>query len=494
MSSAPPLPLAAEFDRTMEAERARWLRRRFLWFCATFGTLNLLMAWLLMRPEIRAGMNESSDGPVWLALADAGAGVLLFGGAFLFVLLRPPTRRTMLRLATGAIITIGAISLLSLRLKLAILHNMRLSTWSREAFGMILGIHLLACLFFPWTPRECLRPGAVLLVLNALVLATQIPRGWDNTRWAITEAAFSPLLLAPGLFVCWWRYSRFRSKFRLLFESAAYRALQAEMASARRIHESCLPVPRRDGRVCLHYAYEPMREIGGDLLFVPPMCAKEDDALSVVLLDVTGHGVAAALTVNRLVGELERIFGEAADAPPRDVLWALNRYVYLTLARHNVFVTALCVRADAGRGVLQWASGGHPTAFLRRTDGRVEDLESTGMLLGAVDGPEYCPEQLEVPFEPGDAVIAYTDGATEARDAAGAALQTEGLRRLLVSVSGDGLAPADWPAALLRGVASHHEGPTEDDMLVVALHRPAVAVPSASPRPAPVPRAEPVAV
>jgi serine phosphatase RsbU (regulator of sigma subunit) len=180
--------------------------------------------------------------------------------------------------------------------------------------------------------------------------------------------------------------------------------------------------------------------------------------------------------------------------PPKHVLCALNRYVYLTLARHNIFVTALCVRADAGRGVLEWASGGHPTAFLRRPDGRFEDLESTGMLLGAVDGAEYCPEQREAPFLPGDVVIAYTDGATEARNGTGSALQTEGLRRLLARVSGDGLRPADWPAALLRGVASHHEGPTEDDMLVVALHRPAVAVPAATPRPAPVPRAQPVAV
>jgi serine phosphatase RsbU (regulator of sigma subunit) len=365
---------------------------------------------------------------------------------------------------------------------------MRLSTWSREAFGTILGIHLLACLFFPWTPRECLRPGVVLLVLNALVLATQIPRGRSNAGWALTEAAISPVLLAPGLLVCWWRYSRFRSNFRVLFESAAYRALQADMASARRIHESCLPAPRRDGSLCFHYAYEPMREIGGDLLFVPPMCGRDDGALSVVLLDVTGHGVAAALTVNRLVGELERIYGESSDAPPGDVLCALNRYVYLTLARHNVFVTALCIRADAERGVVQWASGGHPTAFLRRPDGRIEDLESTGMLLGAVDGAEYCPEQLELPFRPGDAVIAYTDGATEARDATGAALQTDGLRRLLAKVCDEAPAPADWPATLLRGVAGHHEGPTEDDMLVVSLYRPAapaaaVPVQPATPEP-----------
>lgn len=57
------------------------------------------------------------------------------------------------------------------------------------------------------------------------------------------------------------------------------------------------------------------------------------------------------------------------------VLCALNRYVHLTLARHGIFVSALCVRADAQRGVVQWANGGHPTAFLRRAGGRIEDIE-----------------------------------------------------------------------------------------------------------------------
>ena len=45
-------------------------------------------------------------------------------------------------------------------------------------------------------------------------------------------------------------------------------------------------------------------------------------------------------------------------------------------------------------------------------------------------------------------------------------------------MSGEGLPPAEWPAALLRGVAGHHEGPTEDDMLVVSIYRPAVPAPA----------------
>src|SRR6185295_15808135 len=99
-----------------------------------------------------------------------------------------------------------------------------------------------------------------------------------------------------------------------------------------------------------HYVYEPMRQIGGDLLFVfPPSHQHQDDgvgALSLVVLDVTGHGIAAALTVNRIVGELERLFIDDPDAPPGKALAVLNRYVFSTLSKHDHYVTAICLRVD----------------------------------------------------------------------------------------------------------------------------------------------------
>jgi serine phosphatase RsbU (regulator of sigma subunit) len=470
---------ASDFDRKLEAERARWLRRRFLWFCGIVGLLDLLAAPFIMVPAIVAKFEEANPSAggmnaVWLHRTHLLASMALVGVAFLYVLLRPPTREMMLKLAAVVTAAGGAMSLIASWAEAGLVDEFNVGAWVRLASWAIFLHHLPACLFLPWTPRECLRPGVVLLAMNGLVLGVQMPRGID-AGIAVVAVVLSPLLLTPGLFVCWVRQARFRSRFRLLFESEAYRRLQGELASARRIHDMCLPVPLLDGPVCLQYAYAPMQQIGGDLLFVPPGCAKaEDGRVSVVLLDVTGHGVAAALTVNRLVGELERIYGESADASPRDVLCGLNRYVHLTLARHGVFVSALCVRADAERGTVQWASGGHPTAFLRRADGRVEDLESTGMLLGAMDGAEYCPDEAELPFDSGDAVLAYTDGAAEARDAQGAALRTDGLRSLVSALSGNGVAPGLLPGAVMRTVVSQNSEGPEDDILVLSLYRPAM--------------------
>src|SRR3712207_5569496 len=119
MTAAPPLPLAADFDRTLEVERARWLRRRFLWFCATLASMNLLFAPMLLMAgrDARGPDPPRADGQRGLAVADAVVGAAVCLAEFFVVLLRPPPRETMLRLATWGLITLGTISLLSVRLK-----------------------------------------------------------------------------------------------------------------------------------------------------------------------------------------------------------------------------------------------------------------------------------------------------------------------------------------------------------------------------------------
>lgn len=146
--------------------------------------------------------------------------------------------------------------------------------------------------------------------------------------------------------------------------------MQSELSGARRLLESCLPPQWHVGPVRVHYVYEPMREIGGDLLFVyPPAESEVNGRASVVVLDVSGHGIAAALTVSRLVGELERIFGENSAASPAEVMQALNRYASLTLMRHSMFVTGVCLhrrgRRDLGMGQCRTSTRSAPPCCRR---------------------------------------------------------------------------------------------------------------------------------
>lgn len=414
---------------------------------------------------------------------------VLFACALVYAWKSTPSRKRIVRLAVWLSCGTGVLSLLALRIAAAIdprvLHvsihptdpaaPFRLTPQTVVMFiaeYLLLLEHLIPCLFIPWTARESLPLTASLLGTFLCIVAIDGAAGRIDPFFVVGGLMLGGLLLLPGLVLCWWRDGRFRRHFRLQFESRGYRRFQDELADARRVHESCLPAPIASGPIRLHYVYEPMRQIGGDLMFVHVPPASNGSTVSAILLDVTGHGIAAALTVNRIVGELERIFGEDPDALPGDVLCALNRYVCVTLARHNLYMTAICFRADATKNSLSYANGGHPSAFLRRHTGRIEMLDSTTFLLGVLDG-EFSTETIELPFGPGDAIIAYTDGAAEAKNDRDTMLGMAGVQRILELISTEHQAPADWPGQMLRRVLDYRGGPADDDTLMAAIFRPA---------------------
>jgi serine phosphatase RsbU (regulator of sigma subunit) len=323
------------------------------------------------------------------------------------------------------------------------------------------------------------RPLVPLLAINAMMVLLFNNSGIIDNLIII---ACSPAIGVPGAAICWWRHSRFRERFTQRMIKGRYLEMRRELVDARRIHEALFPRPIRDGPLRFDYAYEPMRQIGGDYLHVCLSPAEEgaERPLNLVVIDVTGHGIPAALTVNRLHGELQRVFAENPRVGPGEVLRLLNSYVHLTLAGHSVYVTALCVRIDPERETIEYASGGHPPAFLRAVDGTLEQLASTAFVLGACPGEDFKADPKALRFGPGDALIAYTDGAIEARDRAGRYFGVGGLQRVLALTP----APRDggWPAIVTGAVDQHRFGPTADDTLVVEVRRPVeMAVPKSAP-------------
>jgi sigma-B regulation protein RsbU (phosphoserine phosphatase) len=217
------------------------------------------------------------------------------------------------------------------------------------------------------------------------------------------------------------------------------------------------------GHIMFEYEYHPIQEIGGDYVHV--RACGETGRVTLTLLDVAGHGLPAALTVNRLFGELERILAENAAAEPDEVMRLLNRYINLTMAHHSLFATGTCLRLDPNTGELQWVNAGHPPALVRHADGQISELASTGILLGALPPGEFDANQQQRTIHPGDVVIAYTDGAFEARDVNG---RRFGIDRLRQTARFDP-PPRSWPKFIANAVARHHAGHAEDDVLIAAL-------------------------
>jgi sigma-B regulation protein RsbU (phosphoserine phosphatase)/two-component system sensor histidine kinase ChiS len=229
------------------------------------------------------------------------------------------------------------------------------------------------------------------------------------------------------------------------------------------LHEALLPPAIETGPVRMSFVYEPMRQIGGDFVFAH---TSRTGAMHVVLIDVAGHGVASALAVNRLHGELKRFFLLSDDPEPGMVINDLNAYVYAALACEGMFATAVCLRFDGPGAKVAWSSAGHPPAMLRSVAGAgVLELGSTCPMLGALPPELFDPSPRTMTMVPGDALIAFTDGLFECRDASGREL---GLAQVLTLTQAS---PTGELGAIARELArasrAHRHGRVSDDTLVM---------------------------
>lgn len=460
----------ADFRHEFEAETTTLLRRRFLWFTGLFlvlifmgvvaGAVSLVAYQQGGPPSHITEANARLYRGLILAPTSGTISLLVYLGCFIYVLRHRPPLQTLLNMAFWLVVFEGAVNIVEGRIVASPSVD-----WSS---GMEIAVaHVLASLFLPWTPRQAIRPMVPLIALNAAAL---LMFGQASVSERLLIIALSPLAGVPGTIICWIRHSRRLQRFKLGFLQQRYGEVRRELVDARRIHESLFPAPLEEGPVRFTYRYEPMRQIGGDYLHAHVGGGGGDGSLSLVIIDVTGHGIAAALTVNRLQGELQRIFAENPDVEPGEVLTLLNRYVHLTLSDHSIFATAMCIKVDPRTSSLQYASGGHPPAFLRAVDGTIEQLGSTAFMLGACSAEVFQADSLSLRFGPGDTLVAYTDGAIEARNRTGRMFGINGLLRL-IAISRPDL-DAGWPRTIADAVDRHRAGPPEDDTLVIEITRP----------------------
>lgn len=465
------------------------LRRRILWYVAVFvlfGVASQVLARVVQLLGAPTGARSEITEFQRLLNNLAWLGYLLYTVIFFIVWKRSLSRLQMLRLIFWVIVVVTGVTLI---LQSALLgrtfEQIQINEGREIPQAGISGIlllsglwaifvtHFFASLFIPWTLKESIRPFAVLygiFVVSSILLV-------DLAWWGYVILVIGPVVGAPGALICWWRHSRHRDRFHYRKLRGRYGQMKQELTDARKIHEALFPRPVKTGPTRMDFLYEPMGQIGGDYLYsfrFPglPGDAPDAEPLSIVLIDVTGHGIAAALTVNRLHGELERLYAEEPDISPGEVLVALNRYIHLTLATHSVYATAVCLRINADKNQLQWASAGHPPVFMRTVDGRLEQLDSTTFVLGACAGDDFTAGEQTARLCPGDTIIAYTDGAIEAMNDKGRMLGVTGLRSIVIGTHPDTDADGGWASAILREVKSHRHGPALDDTLIVEIFRP----------------------
>ncbi len=183
-------------------------------------------------------------------------------------------------------------------------------------------------------------------------------------------------------------------------------ALSRELELAREIQRSLLPrhMPRVPG-LRIQGTYLPMSAVAGDFYDVTML---PDNRLAVIVADVSGHGVPAALVAS-MVKVAFAAESERYDRPG-EILGGINRALAGKFDR--AYVTACCIVLDRARRVVSYAAAGHPPALLRRRDGVIERLEEAGIVLTLMPSVTYTTTEL--PFRDGDCLLLFTDGLLEA--------------------------------------------------------------------------------
>ena len=256
---------------------------------------------------------------------------------------------------------------------------------------------------------------------------------------AVNLQALTATLLLFAIVFAVYRYSNDERRRQI--------AVEQEFKSARELQRVLIPdeQPKTPG-YALTSSYKPASEVGGDFFQV---IALKDDATLIVLGDVSGKGLKAAMAVSLIVGMVRALAGIFPE--PGRLLAELNDRLAGRL--HGAFATAIVMRLDP-QGECKAASAGHLSPFVND-----REMELPGALpLGISAGIVYQESRIEI--QEGDRLALYTDGLLEARNSAG---ELYGFDRLHALFSGRPDAAQAAESAVLFG--------QDDDITVLTLTR-----------------------
>jgi len=234
---------------------------------------------------------------------------------------------------------------------------------------------------------------------------------------------------------------------------------QREIEDARLIQRGLLPtaMPRVSG-IDLAVAWQPANGVGGDCFDTLSF----GRALGVSIADVAGKGLPAALLMSNLQAAV-RAFAQDA-APPSSICGSVNRLLCRNMASGR-FATFCYARIDPAARRIVYSNAGHNPPLLVRADGSVALLSEGGMVLGIF--PENAYAQAELPTTPGDRLVFYTDGITEARSAEGEEYGED--RLAAAALRSRTWAIEEMKDALLADVNTFTGGKFEDDATLIVV-------------------------
>ena len=293
-----------------------------------------------------------------------------------------------------------------------------------------------------------------LKTLRVVVLVWGLFVIYNNLRWLLPQKTADFEYIGFAIFLCSLGYLVARRNLRTEQELLAIRN---ELEIARRIQTSILPesMPELSG-MQIAAQYVPMSQVAGDFY---DFLVLDDRRMGVLIADVSGHGVPAALVASMVKIAIAAQAEHAHD--PGKVMAGLNSVLFGKL--QGQFVTAAYLFLDLEAGTGRYSAAGHPPLLhYRAAVQSIDDVVENGLILGVMPLASYETKALELGS--GDRFLLYTDGVLEA-DQQGEEFGAARVKQVFSQT----LSADELCAALSKEIRTWSRGVASDDITIVAL-------------------------
>ena len=231
--------------------------------------------------------------------------------------------------------------------------------------------------------------------------------------------------------------------------------MERELELAATIQRDILPksIPSIEG-IEIAILSRPARQVGGDY----HAFFERDGVLTLLVADVAGKSMPAALLVSALHAALQLLFADGRELG--EIATELNKHIH-NWSAENKFVTMIMASIDREAETIRFVNAGHNPGYIV-SEGRMETLKSHGLPIGILGMSKYVSQAR--PFPAGSVVVLYSDGITEAEDASGEEFENRRLEEILAA----GGSPDTLRDRIAQAVdAFVGEAPQKDDQTIV---------------------------
>jgi phosphoserine phosphatase RsbU/P len=248
-------------------------------------------------------------------------------------------------------------------------------------------------------PRRIAFAVAIFLFLLGIIQALS---------FTVQKAGGDTVMVRTGGGGSWWLMSILLLLFLLLMELRDKLDLKRDLTIAREIQFGLVPAELfQKNNIQIQCRMRPANTVGGDYYDI--ISQTDPNRIVLVIGDVAGKGMPAALLMALLQGSLRTL--NTAGFRGSSLMTKLNEYLCSSIPSDRL-VTLFYAELDTMSGILEYVNAGHNPPLLLRQNGEIEKLDATALVLGVLKDKLY--ESRTIQLSPGDLLMLYTDGITEA--------------------------------------------------------------------------------